>query len=179
MNYIILDLEATCWLGKPPNGINEVIEIGAIKVNEFGEVIGKFSRLIKPVVNPKLSGFCKKLTGISQEQLNTADNFMKVMEEFQDFIGFGIEDYKLFSWGSNDKVFLSSNCALHNLDEDWLEPFVDIHKAYLSINGNKRKSGLRYIVESEGFEFEGDQHSAFIDAFNLSKIFIKYIDEWH
>ncbi|MGE5356138.1 MAG: exonuclease domain-containing protein [Deltaproteobacteria bacterium] len=178
MNYIVLDLEATCWRGKPPNGINEVIEIGAVKINAYGEVKGLFSKLIKPIVNPVLSGFCKKLTGISQEQINTADSFVKVIEEFQDFIDYDNHDYTLYSWGNNDKAFLSSNCTLHNLDFEWLDPFIDMHKKYLSLNGNKKKSGLKHIVESEGFEFEGDQHSAYIDAYNLSKIFIKYLDEW-
>jgi hypothetical protein len=32
MNFIIFDLEATCWMGRPPHGINEIIEIGAVKV---------------------------------------------------------------------------------------------------------------------------------------------------
>jgi len=179
LNYIVLDLEATCWMGKPPKGINEVIEIGAVKINGYGEVKGYFSKLIKPSVNPRLSGFCKKLTGIKQEHLNTADDFVKVIEQFQDFIEIDYEDYILFSWGNNDKPYLVSNCRLHNIEIDWLYPFVDMREKYLSFNGNRKKSGLKHIVESEGFEFEGDQHSAYVDAYNLSKIFIKYLDEWN
>ena len=173
-----MDLEATCWLGKPPKGINEVIEIGAVKINDYGEVLEHFSRLIKPVVNPRLSGFCKRLTGIKQAQLNTADNFEKVISEFKDFIGIDEEDYILYSWGNNDKAYLCNNCKLFDLDTDWLRNFVDMRKIYLDITGHKKKSGLKVIVESEGFEFEGDQHSAYVDAYNLSKIFIKYLDEW-
>jgi inhibitor of KinA sporulation pathway (predicted exonuclease) len=178
LNYIILDLEATCWLGKPPRGINEIIEIGAVKVDEYGEVLGYFSKLIKPSINPRLSGFCKKLTGIKQEQLNLADGYEKVMEQFKEFIGYSEEEFMLFSWGDNDKPYFVSNCSLHNMEIDWLSPFVDMRKKYLSFNGNKKKSGLRFIVESEGFEFEGTQHSAYVDAYNLAKIFIKYLDEW-
>lgn len=179
MNYIILDLEATCWLGKPPKGINEIIEIGAVKINGYGEVKGYFSKLIKPEVNPVLSGFCKKLTGIKQEQINVADGFVKVIEQFHDFIEVENNDYVLFSWGNNDRPYLESNCKLHNIETNWLTPFVDMREKYLGFNGNKKKSGLKHIVESEGFEFEGDQHSAYVDAYNLSKIFIKYLDEWH
>ena len=178
MNYIVLDLEATCWRGKPPHGINEVIEIGAVKINRYGEVLGFFSRLIKPVVNPRLSSFCTKLTGIKQEQVDVADRFENVILEFMDFIEVEDNDYTLYSWGNNDKSMLSTNCALHNIDTYWLDPFVDMHKKYISMNGNRKKSGLKHIVESEGFEFEGDQHSAYIDAYNLSKIFIKFIDIW-
>ncbi len=178
MNYIVLDLEATCWLGKPPNGINEVIEIGAVKINEYGEVLGFFSKLIKPKVNRKLSGFCKKLTGIKQEQLNVADGYVTVIEEFKDFIGINEEEYALFSWGDNDKSYLISNCRLHNIEYRWLDHFYDMHKIYLKFKGKQNKSGLKHVVESEGFEFEGAQHSAYVDAYNLGKIFIKYLDEW-
>jgi len=178
LNYIVLDLEATCWLGKPPKGINEVIEIGAVKINEVGEVLGFFSKLIKPKVNPRLSGFCKKLTGIKQEQLNVADGYERVIDQFKEFVGVGEEEYVFFSWGDNDVTYLSTNCELHNMDEYWLYPFIDMHKIYLQFKGKKNKSGLKHIVESEGFEFEGDQHSAYVDAYNLSKVFIKYLDEW-
>lgn len=178
MNYIVLDLEATCWLGKPPRGINEVIEIGAVKINEVGDVLGFFSKLIKPSINPRLSGFCRKLTGIKQEQLNVADGYLKVMEEFKDFIGVEEEEFTLFSWGDNDQSYLSSNCKLHNMDYEWLHPFIDMHKVYIKFKEKKNKSGLKFVVESEGFEFEGEQHSAYVDAYNLSKVFIKYLDEW-
>ncbi len=173
-----MDIEATCWLGKPPNGINEIIELGAVKIDGYGEVKGYFSKLIKPLLNPKLSGFCKRLTGISQKHLDTADGFVKVIDEFQEFIEMDYEDYALYSWGNNDKPYLITNCELHNLDTGWLHPFVDMREKFLGFNGNRKKSGLKHIVESEGFEFEGDQHSAYVDAYNLSKIFIKYLDEW-
>jgi len=33
-SIIVVDLEATCWKGRPPSGmISEVIEIGAVKLN--------------------------------------------------------------------------------------------------------------------------------------------------
>lgn len=180
MNYIVLDIEATCWLGKPPNGINEVIEIGAVKINQYGEVLKFFSKLIKPKLNPKLSGFCKKLTGIKQEQLNSADYYPTVIEEFKEFVGVGYDDYTLFSWGDNDKSYFSTNCELYNLEYDWLDNFIDMHKRYLKMKNNRKrkKSGLKHVIESEGFEFEGEQHSAYVDAYNLSKLFVKYLDDW-
>ena len=37
VNYIIFDVEATCWQGNS-NRQQEIIEIGAIKINGYGEV---------------------------------------------------------------------------------------------------------------------------------------------
>ena len=36
MNYIILDLEATCWKDRNENKQNEIIEIGALKIDKDG-----------------------------------------------------------------------------------------------------------------------------------------------
>jgi len=176
--YIVLDLEATCWLGRPPKGVNEIIEIGAVKLNPYGEMIGQFSRLVKPKVNPRISGFCSRLTGIKQPQLDLADSFGKVIQDFRDWITEDNGEYLLGSWGSNDRGFLWSDCKLHKVDTDWLEPFIDIREQYVRITKSLKKSNLKYIVEKEGFEFEGKEHSAYTDAYNTAKIFIKYIDEW-
>ena len=138
-----MDLEATCWMGRPPKGINEIIEIGAVKVNQYGEVVGEFSSLVKPVVNPRISGFCSRLTGIKQKQLNLADTFDKVIREFQAWIHEnGDDEYVLGSWGSNDKGFLWSDCKLHEIETDWLLPFIDIREQYVGITKSLRKSNL-------------------------------------
>ena len=176
--YIVLDLEATCWMGRPPKGINEIIEIGAVKINQYGEVLSQFSKLVKPVVNPRISGFCSKLTGIKQKQLNLADPFVKVIVEFKDWVDETNEEYVLGAWGNNDQGFLMSDCILHNFETEWLHPFIDIREQYVKFTDSIKKSNLKFIVEKEGFEFEGNEHSAYTDAYNTSKIFIKYIDEW-
>jgi len=86
-------------MGRPPKGITEVIEIGAYKLNDYGEVIGRFSKFVQPVVNPHLSGFCKKLTSITQENVDRADRFPRVVSDFMDFCEVENEDYVLCSWG--------------------------------------------------------------------------------
>ena len=106
MRYIAYDLEATCWMGRPPKGITEVIEIGAYKLDEYGQVVDIFSKFVKPIVNPQLSGFCKKLTTIQQENVDRADKFPKVVSAFMDFCEIESEDYILCSWGPADPRLL-------------------------------------------------------------------------
>jgi inhibitor of KinA sporulation pathway (predicted exonuclease) len=85
-NYIIYDLEATCWEHPPPGFVQEIIEIGAFRINAFGEVRGRFNRFVKPVVHPTLSPFCKDLTSIRQEDVNRARKFPEVIEEFMEWL---------------------------------------------------------------------------------------------
>ncbi len=178
MEFIVFDLEATCWRGRPPKGHNEVIEIGAIKVNRYGEVTGRFERFIKPTVNPRLSAFCSKLTSISQAQVDRAKTFDYVSEEFKDWIDVYENEYVLSSWGAFDKTFLVNDCNLHNLEIDWLDSHINIKKQYFDNRGIDVHSGLKATVNREGFEFTGIHHRAIADAENLAKIVIKYIDEW-
>lgn len=177
VNFIIYDLEATCWRGRPPHGANEIIEIGAYKLNQYGETLGKFSRFVKPSVNPQLSYFCTKLTTITQDQVDAAATFPRVIEDFKDWIGL-YDDYLLSAWGDFDIQMIRNDCNLHNLEQDWLEHYTNLKGQYHRIKNMNKYTGLKRTLIREGFEFTGVQHRAISDADNLCKIFVKYIDEW-
>lgn len=177
MNYIIFDLEATCWRGRPRIQ-QETIEIGAVKINEYAEVVGVFNRFIKPVINPILSAFCRELTSISQVDINRADKFPKVIEDFQDWIEIFDEDYLFGSWGDFDKRMLKLDCQLHDYDTEWLDHHINLKNQYRDIKKFRKPKGLKSATELEGFEFTGIHHRAIADAENLAKIFCKYFDEW-
>lgn len=178
LNYIIYDLEATCWLGRPPKGYNEIIEIGAVRINEYGEFLGSFESFVRPTINPRLSGFCKKLTSIKQDQIDSAQNFPKVLEQFMEWADMHSEEFYVCSWGNNDKKLFLEECQIHSLDEDWLNSYVNLKNQFDRLKGGNVKGTLKTIVQKEGFEFTGIQHRAISDAENLAKIFLKYFDEW-
>jgi inhibitor of KinA sporulation pathway (predicted exonuclease) len=181
MNFIIYDLEASCWqyeserIGKT----QEIIEIGAVKINEHGKTISRFESFVRPVVHTILSDFCRQLTSISQIDVNQADTFPTVIEDFKDWIGLNDEeDYLLCSWGFFDQRVLSKNCILHKIDDKWTEEHISLKHQYPRIKGIGSSIGLKNAVEREGFEFEGAHHRGIDDAINLAKIFIKYQNQW-
>lgn len=178
MKFIIYDLEATCWRGRPPKGIQEIIEIGACKVNQYGELLDTFSSFVRPTVNTVLSDFCKYLTSISQENVDQAETYPKVVEHFKEWIDIYDGEYTFCSWGSYDKQFLLNDCHLHDLENDWLTNFMDLKEEYHDIRNASKQRGLKAVVKHEGFEFTGVHHRAISDAENLAKVFMKYIDEW-
>lgn len=165
-------------MGRPPGGANEVIEIGAVKVNRFGEVISTFNKFVKPHVNPYLSHFCSKLTSISQADVDRADKFDKVSMQFQEWIDIWDEEYLLCAWGDSDIKLLQSDCRIHKLEDDWLKPNINVKSQYFSLINSNKKTGLKATIKREGFEFTGIHHRAISDAENTAKIFIKYIDMW-
>lgn len=70
MNFVILDLE---WNGtysrRIKSFINEIIEFGAVKVDEQLHIIDTFEALVRPQVGKKISGKIRTLTSITNEDL--------------------------------------------------------------------------------------------------------------
>ena len=130
MKFIVYDIEATCWEGRPPGMVQETIEIGAYSVDSFGQVGGAFSRLIKPLLHPQLSQFCRRLTQIEQPDINRARDFPRVIQAFQDWIDLDDEPYVLAAWGNFDERQLRRDCRLHDLDDSWLDPSINLRAQY-------------------------------------------------
>ena len=178
LNFIIYDLEATCWEKNPINFVQEIIEIGAYMLNPYGEILGEYNRFIKPVIHPTLSVFCHELTSITQEQIDRAGNFVDVIEEFQDWAMIFEEDYFLCSWGSFDRKQLILDCKLHDMDYDWVNKHLNLKGQYQEMKRLHRPCSLKHALRREGFEFDGTHHRGIDDAENLAKIFNKFLDVW-
>lgn len=158
--------------------VQEIIEIGAVRMNRYGEVLGTFNRFVRPILNPTLSAFCRELTTIEQYEVDRSRTFPEVIEEFQDWAGIWEEDYLLCSWGNFDRKMLIQDCRLHDMDDEWAEAHINLKRQYQELRRLRRPKGLRSVVESEGFEFTGVHHRGISDAENLAKVFGKYLDEW-
>jgi inhibitor of KinA sporulation pathway (predicted exonuclease) len=156
----------------------ETIEIGAIKIDSYGDVLGSFQRFIKPILHPQMSLFCRRLTNIDQADINRAREFPNVIEDFHDWIDIWDEDYLLCSWGKFDQKIFQRDCALHRIEDEWTDHFINLKRQYHDIKRLHRPRGLRKAITVEGFEWSGDQHRALDDAQNLAKLFRKYLDVW-
>ena len=73
MNYIVFDLE---WnqspigqAGEHPRMPFEIIEIGAVKLDENYNVIDEFSRLVKPKIYTKLHKIIKQMLSYDEKDL--------------------------------------------------------------------------------------------------------------
>lgn len=177
MNYIVVDLEATCWNPRGPRP-NEIIEIGAVCVDENQQIVGEFEQFVQPKIHPQLSEFCTELTSITQEMVDSAPTFPEVLELFQNWIkNFG-EDYLLCSWGHYDRVQFKNDCELHNISTKWLGSHISIKHQHGNIIHARRPMGMKAALRKEGLKLDGTHHRGIDDARNIAKIFLKYFDNW-
>ena len=177
MNYIILDLEATCWSDRSIKNQSEIIEIGAVKINERREVVGEFNAFIQPQLHPNLSDFCTELTTIAQDKIDGAESFPSVISDFWNWINLG-SDYLLCSWGFYDKSQFKKDCELNKLPTKWLKSHISLKHQYADIRNLRRPMGMGGALRKENIPLEGTHHRGIDDAKNIAKIFLKHFDHW-
>lgn len=87
MDFIIMDLEWNNTYARKTKGfINEIIEIGAVKLDENLNFKDKFSCLVRPQIGKKLRGSVKELTNITNEEVRSGEPFTKVFSSFRRWI---------------------------------------------------------------------------------------------
>ena len=50
------------------------------------KVIGEYQTYVRPVLNPKLTEFCTKLTGIEQKQVDTGITIQEAISEVHKYL---------------------------------------------------------------------------------------------
>jgi inhibitor of KinA sporulation pathway (predicted exonuclease) len=100
-----------------------------------------------------LSGFCKKLTGIQQHNVDTAYKFDRVIEDFLHWVDIENEEFYLISWGENDRQLLYQDCILHDIPTYWLKNWVNLKPAYQVLSGMQKQLGLKKALRTRNHRF--------------------------
>lgn len=174
MNYIVLDLEWNqCPDGKEKENRLlpfEIIEIGAVKLNDNYEKIDEFSKLIKPSVYGEIHYKTKEVIHLNIEELNSGKNFKEVCESFFDWCG---QEYRFATWGNMDITELQRNMKYFGINYKFDYPikYYDVQKIFsLYFEEVKAKRTLEYAVEYLNIKREFDFHKAIYDATYTGKI---------
>ncbi len=147
------------------NGIcmkNEIVQIGAVKMNSKKEIIDCFESVIKPDGIKKMNKAVSRLTGITDEMLEDADGFETVLERFKAWCG---EEYVFLIWGFDDIRILVNNIKFHGLDVSWLPPNYNAQVVFCKQNNlEKRQYALSFALEYCKIDTSEQFHDALNDA---------------
>lgn len=128
MKYIVLDLE---WnrpehrnrLVKTPIALHgEIIQIGAVMLNEELEEIGSFEAKVRPAFYKKVNRKIEELTGITDKDLENGLPFTEAANNFRNWCG---DDSVLLTWGPCDIQMLEENLIMHDMDYSWIPEEFD------------------------------------------------------
>ena len=180
MDYIVLDLEwnqplsynSSAYKSVGGKLLFEMIQIGAIRLNEQLEITDSFNQLIQPTHYVKLHPRIKRITGISQDDLCDAPQFVEAAERFHAWCG---EDCALLTWGCDDISVLQQNLDFFKYSAPF-PPMYDLQRLYGELVGDtKNRAGLKSAMEH--FDIAADEdhpfHNALNDAYYTALVFKK------
>ncbi len=182
MNYIVFDLE---W-NQSPEGKDssvegfpfEIIEIGAVKLDQELNQVGSFHQLVRPQIYQKLH---YKILEVTHMELSVLKKegclFPEAAQAFLNWCGEG-GDYIFCTWGSMDLTELQRNMEFFGMEIPFAKPllYYDVQKLYRLLSGEgKTVLSLDQAVEEMGIQEEKPFHQAFDDAYYTGKI-MKSID---
>ncbi|GKU23234.1 3'-5' exonuclease [Clostridium folliculivorans] len=186
MNYIIYDLEFNQkYIDFPEDNSNdssrlpfEIIQIGALKLNERFETVSSFNALVKPKVYPKVHPYVEKLTKINDDIASSGKDFVSVYNDFLKFIA--DDQVVLCVWGTVDIKELLRNIEFYNLSSSSISKYyIDVQRnasLYLK-SPNNSKVGLKTAIELLNLKTDNEFHDAFNDAYYTSEIFKTIYDD--
>lgn len=175
--YVIVDLE----MCNVPKGIkreaynwrNELIQIGAVVVDESLNITDEFMTLVSPEFGV-IDNFIEKLTGISRKAVQGAP---KVKEALELFVNWLPSDAVLVSWSENDesqirKEIEAKNIFIKGLD-DYLDTWVDCQKTFGEKMNAQKNYKLSEALIIADIDYDEGEHDALVDAKNTAQLFVK------
>lgn len=142
-NYIVLDLEWNQSAGGKEETVErfpfEIIEIGAVRLNESMEEVDSFRRLIRPRVYPELHEKILEVTHMDERTLmEEGKDFEESVKEFLLWCG---NEAVFCTWGSMDLTELQRNMSFYGIDNPFPKPFLyyDVQKLYSLLYGDGKE----------------------------------------
>lgn len=168
VNYIVLDLEWNCPFGskmieKPIRLEGEIVQIGAVKLDENLQVLDTFKIGVLPKYYTKMHKKITKLTRITTEDLQYGFPLPVAIKHFKKWCG---DSFVFLTWGDCDILMLRANLMVHRLDTDWLPNTYNVQIIFDDqVTKEKRHVSLLYAMEKVG-EQPREAHDALNDAQN-------------
>lgn len=177
--YIVLDLE---WNQSPegkessnPNIPFEIIEIGAVKLDEKFSIIDEFQSFISPVVYTDIHFKVCEVINLSIEELKKQGKpFGEVIDEFIEWIFIDGQNPIFCTWGNMDITELQRNMGFHGIENRFIYPllYYDIQKLFYILYQKRgdNKLPLDKAVENMQLDKSRAFHNALDDAYYTSLI---------
>ncbi|NFN20466.1 exonuclease [Clostridium botulinum] len=143
---------------------NEIIEIGAIKVDKYMKQVDEMREYIKPSVFPVMNPIVTNITKITMDTLQKEGiTFKQGMDKLKGMI----EDGDVIcSWAKDDIAEIIINSNYHNYtDLSWIKEYLDLQEYSTKILGHKKAMGLKSALDELKIKVDNTKlHDALNDA---------------
>ncbi|XP_069556501.1 3'-5' exoribonuclease 1 isoform X2 [Brachyistius frenatus] len=196
----VVDFEATCEEDNPSDFLHEIIEFPMVLINTHTlEIVDTFQEYVKPELNPQLSDFCVKLTGITQKMVDEADPFPEVLQRVVAWLQereLGTKyKYAILTDGAWDmSKFLNIQCRISRIRyPQFAKKWINIRKSYgnfykvlppasqlkssFEFRVPRTQTKLSTMLEKLGLKYEGRPHSGLDDSRNIARIALRMLQD--
>ncbi|MFW5889030.1 MAG: exonuclease domain-containing protein [Bacillota bacterium] len=177
-NRLFIDFE----MSMPPyhnyeNFISEIIQVGFVLTDEFGNVIKQYNNFIKPKLFPRLSKRTLRFLDLNQKNVDQGINYESFYNLLKDI---NIEyDPIIYVWGKNDKFELIKLNKIYQLENFIADmQFVDLlslHKTYFRLKNDLGLFNAYYNYKKEK-TINNQKHDALEDALVTKEVFYNFKD---
>lgn len=179
MNYLVLDVEM-CRVPKNYRRDyklkNEVIEIGAVLLDESYEKIAEFRQYVHPAYGV-LDSYITNLTGIKNANIKNAATLKEALENLIACIEG--REIQVLTWSESDLDQLAKEAEFKGLMEGSIKSFltdtqwIDYQKSFGQRYDFEKAVGLEEALFLANIVPEGRAHDGLVDAENTARLIKK------
>lgn len=171
----VVDVEATCWEGRPPDGqVNEIIEIGLTVVDlAAAKRVERHRILVKPA-RSQVSEFCTRLTGLTQAEVDTGVSFEEACRTLADKHRAGKRGWA--SWGDYDRKQFLRQCTATTVAYPYGNRHVNAKAVFAEAFGLPKPVGMAMALKVAELPLEGRHHSGEDDAWNIAALILLLVE---
>jgi len=166
----VVDIEATCWAKKAPDGQrSDIIEIGLTTVDlAAGERLAKHKILVRPE-RSTVSDFCTGLTGLTQDAVDAGLRFAEACALLS--TEHKAADRPWASWGDYDRTQFRRQCADTGVAYPFGEVHVNVKAAFTAAyRGHRGGRGMAEALKIAALPLEGRHHDGADDSWNIAAL---------
>lgn len=150
---------------------HEIIEIGAVRMDEHFHPVDRFRVFVRPQYNGVIERSIFKLTGISNAAVSEAVSLPAALDALEAWCG--ADGFEVYAWSTSDLAQLRKECRFKGIDSIFLDEIVqwhDFQEDFRQMLGEAYILSLSNALHRAGLEPEGSLHDASWDAYNSARL---------
>lgn len=179
-NYIVIDLEM-CNVPQSKREkykcANEIIEIGAVLLNNSFQIIDEFKTFVSPEYG-RIDQYIEKLTGIRNQDTACAPKLKEALDMLFDWLPDGIV---MVAWSDNDAYQLGTETRRKGIKSEKLDLLLENALDCQAMFGERMNSPKTYRLSEAliitGTAYDEGAHDALVDARNTALLFEKIMND--
>lgn len=180
MYNLVIDLEMCNvprdYRSKEYRYANEIIQIGAVLLDEDFKKIGTLTQYVHPE-HGVIDHFIESLTGIRNYQVKKAPKLVEALNHMLDWLG--DREYRIYAWSASDRNQILHEVKAKKIDSERIHSFMDADRwidyqaVFMKRFSLERAISLEEALGRAEIEPEGRLHDGLDDAVNTGYLIEK------